>query len=195
MGKATGPTYEVPFKRRRKNLTNYKKRFALLKSMKPRLVVRKSLKHIYIQFINYSKIGDVTLVSTNSKQLVKYGWGSRSNTPTAYLTGLLAGFKAREKGVKEFTLDIGLQTPSKGSIVFAALKGAVDSGLKTNYNESMVDMARIRGEHIAKYAQSLKEKGVYEKRFSHYLKEGIQPTGITGLFESVKQAIVKEFGG
>ena len=195
MGKATGPTYKVPFKRRRKNLTNYKKRLALLKSMKPRLVVRKSLKHIYIQFINYSKIGDVTIVSTNSKQLVKYGWGSRSNTPTAYLTGLLAGFKAKEKGVKEFTLDIGLQTPSKGSVVFAALKGAVDSGLKTNYNESMVDMARIRGEHIAKYAQSLKEKGVYEKRFSQYLKEGIQPTGITGLFESVKQAIVKEFGG
>ena len=42
MGKATGPTYTVPFKRRRENLTNYAKRLALLKSMKPRMVVRKS---------------------------------------------------------------------------------------------------------------------------------------------------------
>jgi len=194
MSRATGPRYIVPFKRRRSNLTNYRARLKLLKSMKPRLVVRKSLKHVLVQFINYSNSGDVTLVSINSKQLARYGWSDRRNTPTAYLTGLLAGLMAKKKGVKEFTLDVGLQTPSKGSIVFAALKGAVDAGLKANCDENMIDIARIKGEHIQRYAKSLKEKGD-EKKFSNYLKAGIQPANISTLFENTKQAILKELGG
>jgi ribosomal protein L18 len=40
MAHATGPVYKVAFRRRRKNLTNYAKRLALVKGSSPRLVVR-----------------------------------------------------------------------------------------------------------------------------------------------------------
>jgi large subunit ribosomal protein L18 len=58
MAKATGPNYKVPFKRRRENKTNYYKRFAMLKSGKPRLVIRASNKNLYLQLIEFDKKGD-----------------------------------------------------------------------------------------------------------------------------------------
>jgi large subunit ribosomal protein L18 len=191
MGKATGPIYTVPFRRRKENLTNYRKRLALLKSMKTRMVVRSSNRNILVQFINYSDKGDVTIAAANSKELVKMGWQSRRNTPTAYLTALLAGVRAKGKGVGEFVLDIGLATPSKGALVFAAIKGAIDAGLKTKYEESVLDAARIRGEHLAKYAESLKGKPEYGKIFSSYIKANVQPEGIPEIFDRVKEAITK----
>ncbi len=50
----------------------------------------------------------------------------------------MAGKLAQEKGVKEFVLDMGMYTPSKGSIIFAALQGAADSGLSTKFDSKMV---------------------------------------------------------
>jgi len=191
MGKANGPTYVVPFRRRRENLTNYGKRLALLKSMKSRMVVRRSNRNVIVQFINYSEKGDVTVAAANSKELVKMGWQGRSNTPTAYLTALLAGTRAKGKGVGEFVLDIGLASPSKGAIIFAAIKGAVDAGLKTKYDESIVGEGRIKGEHIAKYAESLKGKPEYERIFSSYIKANVQPEKIPEIFDRVKEAIIK----
>ncbi|MEM3555354.1 MAG: 50S ribosomal protein L18 [Candidatus Micrarchaeia archaeon] len=191
MGKATGPTYVVAFRRRRKNLTNYGKRMKLLKSGKTRMVVRRSNRNVIVQFINYSEKGDVTVASASSKELEGMGWQSRCNTPTAYLTGMLAGKKAREKGVGEFVLDIGLATPSKGALVFAAAKGAIDAGVKTKFDDGMVDWSRIRGEHIAKYAESLKGKPEYEKLFSAYLKANFAPEKIPEVFDRVKEQIAK----
>jgi large subunit ribosomal protein L18 len=191
MGKATGPTYTVPFRRRGQNLTNYAKRLALLKSKKPRMVVRKSNRNVLVHFVNYAENGDVTVAAANSKELVKFGWHCSGNTPTAYLTGLLAGKRAKGKGVEEFVLDIGLATPSKGAIVFAAVRGAIDAGLKTKYDEGMVDNSRIRGEHIAKYAESLKGKPEYDKIFSSYLKANAPPESIPGMFDKVKEEIMK----
>jgi len=53
------------------------------------------------------------------------------------------------------------KTPVKGSRVFAALKGAVDAGLKVPHSESILpDESRIKGEHIAAYAKSLDEEEV-----------------------------------
>lgn len=191
MGKATGPTYIVPFKRRRKNLTNYAKRLALLKSMKPRMVVRKSSRNVLAHFVKYAENGDVTVAAASSRELAKFGWHFGGNTPTAYLTGLLAGKRAKEKGVEEFVLDIGLATPSKGALAFAAVKGAIDAGLKTKYKEGMVDAGRIRGEHIAKYAGSLKGKPEYDKIFSSYLKANMQPENIPEMFDKAKEEIMK----
>jgi len=45
----------IHLKRRRKKKTNYKKRLALLKSEKARLVIRKSLSNISVQLINFEK--------------------------------------------------------------------------------------------------------------------------------------------
>lgn len=183
--------YTVPFRRRKQSLTNYTKRLALLKSKKPRMVVRKSNRNVLVHFVNYAENGDMTTAAANSKELAKFGWHCSCNTPTAYLTGLLAGKRAKEKGVEEFVLDIGLATPSKGALVFAAVRGAIDAGLKTKYAEGMVEEGRIRGEHIAKYAESLKGKPEYDKVFSSYLKANFPPEGIPSMFDKVKEEIMK----
>ncbi|HIQ12923.1 MAG TPA: 50S ribosomal protein L18, partial [Thermoprotei archaeon] len=45
---AKGPKYVVKFRRLRERRTNYKLRFALLKSGKPFFIVRRSLRYIYV---------------------------------------------------------------------------------------------------------------------------------------------------
>jgi len=191
MAKATGPVYRVPFRRRRDALTNYAKRLALVKSGKPRLVVRKSLKNVIVQFVKFAEKGDEVIAAANSMELKKYGWNPRSNLPTAYLTGALAAKRAAEKGISEFVLDIGLQTASKNSLPFSAASGAIDAGLKSGFKRDSVDDARIRGEHIAKYAESLKSAGKYEKVFSSYLKDGVRPEDLPEKFDAVKAQILK----
>src|SRR3972149_5227263 len=120
---------KIQFRRRRKQKTNLNKRLALLKSGKTRLVVRRRLNNISVQFINYNKEGDKTIASAFSPELKKYGWNfSNGNIPAAYLTGLLAGFKAKAR-VKTAILDAGLQTSTKGSRIYSALKGVIDSGI------------------------------------------------------------------
>ncbi|MFH0817010.1 MAG: 50S ribosomal protein L18, partial [Candidatus Micrarchaeota archaeon] len=189
MGTATGPAYKVPLKRRRKSLTNYLKRLGLVKSKIPRMVVRKSAKHVLVQFIQYAEGGDRTISSALSKELSKFGWPDRCNTPTAYLTGMLAAKKAMKKGVKSSVLDVGLQTPSKGSVLFAAAKGAIGAGVLLSVGEGMSDEAREKGVHIENFAKTLKGKPEYEKKFSAYIKAGIQPEQISGLFEKTKGSI------
>lgn len=194
MAKATGPVYDVPFRRRRRALTNYRKRLALVKSGRHRLVVRKSGKHVIVQLVAFNERGDTTTAMASSIELRKFGWPERSNLPTAYLAGALAGVRARERGVEEFVADIGLATASKGALVFAAVKGAVDAGLRTNFKEEMADPARVRGEHIAKYAELLKAQGGYDKQFADYIKAGIPPERIPEKFDEVKAAILKKGG-
>ncbi len=189
MGMATGPAYEVPMRRRRDSLTNYPKRLGLVKSNVPRMVVRKSAKHVLVQFIEYADGGDRTIVSAMSKELSKFGWPERCNTPTAYLTGMLAAKKAMGKGVKSSVLDIGLQTPSKGSVLFAAAQGAIGAGVSLAVGEGMSDAAREKGAHIESFAKALKGKPEYEKKFSAYIKAGVQPEQISGLFEKAKGSI------
>ena len=141
----------LPFRRRREGKTNYRKRLALLKSGKPRVVVRKSNKNIRVQFALYDMNGDRIVASAMGTDLRKYGWEySLSNTPAAYLTGLLAGKRALKKGLKEGVLDIGLYTPRRGARIFAALKGVVDAGVDVPYGEEIVPSEdRLYGKHIS----------------------------------------------
>ncbi|MDI6798803.1 MAG: 50S ribosomal protein L18 [Candidatus Aenigmarchaeota archaeon] len=145
------PTYKMPFKRRRLGKTDYKKRLKLLLSKKPRLVVRKSLKYIRAQIIEFAKEGDKTLASSSSQELKKFGWRfAFDNLPSAYLTGLLIGKKALEKGIKEAVLDLGLYPSTKGSRIYATVKGAIDAGLNVAVSEEVLpSKERIRGLHIA----------------------------------------------
>ena len=194
MSHATGPVYKVAPRRRRKALTNYAKRLALVKGSAPRMVVRKSGRGILVQFMDFSAKGDKVVASAASNALRKLGWAPRCNAPTAYLCGLLAGKAAAKKGVKGFNLDIGMQTPSKGSVVFAALRGAIDAGIKTNYTESMIDDARLNGSIIAKYASDLKQKDAakYSKFFSSYIKENFNPEKMVESFNAVKGKIAAQ---
>ncbi len=148
---ARNAIYRVKMRRRREGKTNYRKRLAYLKSGKPRAVVRKTLRYIIVQIVEYHDDGDKILVGVTSSHLKKYGWnGSFKNTPAAYLTGYLAGKLALKKGIEEAVLDIGLQSPVKGSRVFAVLKGMVDAGLNVPHSEEVYPSEeRIKGEHIS----------------------------------------------
>jgi large subunit ribosomal protein L18 len=144
MSRARSPVYTVYFRRRREGKTNYAKRLGLVKSNKTRMVVRKSNKSVTVQFVEYSAGGDVILSSATGAALKKqFKWEPRCNVYTAYLCGLYAAGLAKKKKVSEFVLDLGLQMPTKGSVVFAALKGAVDAGLKTGFSEEMLPADKL----------------------------------------------------
>ncbi|SFG50504.1 large subunit ribosomal protein L18 [Halopelagius inordinatus] len=156
---ATGPRYKVPMRRRREVRTDYHQRLRLLKSGKPRLVARVSNKHIRAQLVSPSPDGDTTHAAASSEDLEEYGWEAPTgNIPSAYLTGYLAGLRAREAGLEEAVLDIGLNTATPGNKVFAVQEGAIDAGLEIPHNEAVhAEWPRNRGEHIADYAEQLDE--------------------------------------
>jgi large subunit ribosomal protein L18 len=190
--------YCVPYRRRREGKTDYRKRKALILSGKPRLVVRGSLKNIIVQIVAAKPGGDEVLVSAHSRELLrKFGWKApRGNLPAAYLTGLLCGLKAKAKGVDEAVLDIGLHSPTKGARVFAALKGALDAGLKVPHGEEILpEEDRIRGVHIAQYAKALAATEKYMTAFSKYLENNLPPERLPEHFEEVRKAIIAAFKG
>jgi len=144
MTRAKNPSFRVSFRRRNEGRTNFAKRLGLVKSRLPRMVVRRSNKNVTVQFIEFDPKGDRTLVTITGKHLLKsFKWPPKRNVWTAYLAGLMAGTAAKKKGVSDFVLDAGLYTPSKGSLLFAALKGAADAGLKTSFEPSMVPETKL----------------------------------------------------
>ncbi|MFA4907368.1 MAG: 50S ribosomal protein L18 [archaeon] len=179
---ASKATYIVKFRRRLAERTNYAKRLALLKSGKPRLVVRKSNMHVLAQVIEFDRKGDKTIASAVSGELKKFGWKNGSHSiPAAYLTGLLCGKRAQAKGAKEAVFDLGLVTPVHGSRSFAALKGAIDSGLNVKADESAFPgNDRISGKHISLFG---------EKNGNDSLK------GIIAAFEETKKRVLAEGEG
>ncbi|MBW2971313.1 50S ribosomal protein L18 [Candidatus Woesearchaeota archaeon] len=181
--------YTVGFRRKREGKTNYRRRLKLVKGRKLRLVVRPSSKNIVVQLVEYNEAGDRVIVSAHSKEIVKMGWKANcGNLPTAYLVGLLVGKKSAAKGLKDAVLDIGMGSPVNSSRYFAALKGAVDAGLDIRHSEEVLPSDdRISGKHIADYAKQLvKEKEVYNKRFSSYLKKNLKPEELEKHFKDIK---------
>ncbi len=194
---ATGPSYRVPFRRRREGKTDYRARRALVLSRAPRLVVRLTMKHTILQIVEAEAVGDKVIVSAHSQELGKtYGWlGSGGNVPAAYLTGLLCGFKAIAKKVDEVFLDIGLHIPSKGARVFAALKGVLDAGVEVPHSEDILpDESRISGQHIVEYGNQLSsDPDVYKQKFSKYLSRKSKPEKLSEHFSAVKDKITSSF--
>ncbi len=190
---AHGSRYKVAFRRRREGKTNYGARLKLIELDKARIVARITNNHIIAQIINVVPEGDETLISAHSNELNKLGWlGSTKNISAAYLTGFLCGKKALNEGIDGAVLDIGLKSPTRGTKVFALLKGAVDAGLNVPHGDVVLpDEERIRGEHIAQYAESLSEDEV-NKRFSKYIQNGLSPKDLPNHFDEIKQKISKE---
>ena len=146
---ATGPRYKVPFRRRRENRTDYYIRKKLLTSGELRAVVRRSSKNVNIQFVKFGMNGDSVITSATSIELKKLGWGHAcSNIPAAYLTGYLAGTKAKKAGIEHAVLDIGMQTPARGAVLFAALAGLVDAGIEIPHGDVLPSEERLNGSHI-----------------------------------------------
>lgn len=195
---AKNARYCVPFRRRREGKTDYKARKALILSFQPRLVVRKSRKNILAQIISATPTGDKVLVSAQSRELLKhYGWkAGRGNLPTAYLTGLLCGLKAKTKKVTDVVLDIGLNRPSKGAKVFAVLKGALDAGLNIPHGaEKLPDDNRLFGKHIVAFFKTLTTPDESPKFFTKYLERGFSPEQLPEHFSIIKKNILESFKG
>ncbi|MGZ4863418.1 MAG: 50S ribosomal protein L18 [Halobacteriota archaeon] len=180
---ATGPRYNVPFRRRREGKTNYRKRLGLLLSKKSRVVVRKSSCNLIMQLVEHNTAGDKTLVSANALDLKKVGYkGATGNTPAAYLTGVLFARRALTAGYSNGVLDLGLNAHSGGSRIYAALMGAVEGGMDIPFSQRpLPTRERARGEHIAAYASD------NLSRFSHY---GIDPKDLPAHVDLVKQEIL-----
>jgi len=190
---AKGPSYRVAFRRRREGKTDYQQRRNLVLSGLPRMIIRGSLRSISVQMIKADVGGDKVIVSAHSNELAKkYGWqGGGGNLSAAYLTGFLCGYKAAARGVKEAVLDLGLHAPTKGSRVFATLKGALDAGIMIPHDEDKLpDEKRVQGLHVAEYAKQLSSTpDSYQKRFAEQLSRGLRPEEITEHFSQVKQKI------
>jgi len=174
------PTYELPFKRRLEGVTNYRARLKLLKSRKPRLVVRKTNKRLIAEIMEYNPSGDRVLVYATSDKLEKFGWPfSKKNTPAAYLLGFLIGREALKKGIKEAVLDVGLSPRS--SRVYAVLKGVLDAGMEIPHSPDILPSEdRIKGMHIEEAVKNIKNKNQFSKT---------KPVNISQVFEKVKKAI------
>ena len=114
--------------------------------------------------MEYNPEGDRIIASAHSNELKKYGWKfNRGNIPAAYLTGLSLGGKAKGK---EAVLDLGLQSSIKGGRLYAALKGAIDGGLRINADESVFPKnERIEGKHVTGYEKNNIDAKEFEKIF------------------------------
>ncbi len=187
----------MPPRRRRQGLTDYRKRYKLVKSGLPRLVVRRTNRYIIVQVVKSKAGGDETLLTVTSKKLAEYGWKAGfKNIPAAYLTGLLAGVLAGKKGVGKAVADIGLHSPVPGSRVFAAIKGFRDAGVEVPAGEGVLpDDERLRGEHIKRYYEMLRGGGeaVDTPQFSRVPGEIYM--NLDKHFEEVRERILGEADG
>ena len=193
---ARNARYRVQVRRRREGKTDYRARKALVVSGLPRLVARSTLKNISAQIVVAKPGGDEVMVAAHSSELRKtYGWKAPTgNVPSAYLTGLLCGLKAKKEGVTEAVLDIGLTAPTKGSRLFAVLNGALDAGMEVPHDDSKLVNDRAKGEHIAKYGKTLGAgTEEYAGKFSKYLGQELSPEKITEYFSKVKADIISSF--
>ena len=132
--------------------------------------------------------------SASSRELIKMGWkGGTGNLPAAYLTGELAGRRAIASGIKEALLDIGLKSSSKGSRLYAVLKGLVDSGLAVPHSpDNLPSDDRLAGMHVSAYAKNLSTQSSdqYKKHFSGYLTRGLKPEDLSAHFKQVREQVM-----
>lgn len=175
-------------------MTDYGKRSKMLASGLPRIVVRKSTRYVMVQVISPKASGDVAHAHATSKELNSYNWaGGLKNTPAAYLTGLLAGLRAKTKGIERAIPDIGLSPPVPSSRVFAALKGAVDAGLEVSGDPRVYPPEkRIKGQHIQDYLEA-KRARLQESDQAAPLSVS-RVVDIPSRFEEVRNRIVSEVG-
>lgn len=138
-------------RRRNENKTDYKLRFALLKSQVPRIVIRKTNKYFIVQVVETHESIDKVIFGVTSKDLLEQGWtekfaGSLKSIPAAYLTGILL---AKKVGKGKFILDLGMARNLHGNRIYAVAKGLIDGGLDINVSEKVFpDQKRLDGEHL-----------------------------------------------
>jgi large subunit ribosomal protein L18 len=147
------PRFRVHFRRRREGRTDYRVRLKLLKSGRPRAVVRVSGRRVRVALVGYDPSGDRVLASADSSELgsIDFPSSSLASTPAAYLTAYLAGLRAKASGEEAAVLDLGISHPTVGGRLSAALKGLLDSGLDIPHgDEGFPPADRLNGTHLPK---------------------------------------------
>lgn len=132
---------KTQYRRRKENKTDYNARLGMLKSGRPRIVIRKTNKYVILQLVVSDIARDKVVVSANSRELLEKGWpkekeGSLKSISAAYLTGLLFAKKCKGK-FSDAIIDTGLYRNVKQSRIYAALKGIVDGGMKVPHSKEV----------------------------------------------------------
>lgn len=127
-------------RRRQERKTDYKKRLNLLKSGKPRVVVRITNQYVISQYVESDEAKDKVIFGLDSKDLMKYGWpqeakGSLKSIPAAYLTGFLTGKEIEKRKLGTPILDVGMARMIKNSKIFAFIKGLIDAEIDIKCDE------------------------------------------------------------
>lgn len=141
-------------RRRREAKTDYLKRLNLLKSGKPRVVMRKTNKYIIAQYVVSKEAKDKTKIVISSKKLLTLGLpkesaGSLKSISAAYLTGYLIGKEIIKQKLEKPIVDLGMQRVLYGTRIYGFIKGLIDSGIAIKCKEeAFPSEERIKGEHM-----------------------------------------------
>jgi large subunit ribosomal protein L18 len=186
------------YRRKRKGKTDYRLRKRVVVSRLPFVSIRISNKNVLVQLIKAGPKGDTVLGSASSKQLQKFGWlFSKRSLPACYLCGLMLGSKMKDKVNSKVVVYMGLKPYVVGSRASAVVKGLIDGGLKVEADqETFPEEKRLNGSQIALYAKNLKSSDLdlYNRRFSNYIREGLNVEEMPVIFEKVKKMIVERKG-
>ena len=178
-------------KRIRNGRTNYRKRASLLLSKRRFITVTISDENVQAQIAYPQAKGDVTIASSHSRELTRFGWyGSLNSLPACYLTGLLLGKKSLRRNIDEAVLYTGNKPFT--SRIAACLKGIIDSGMKVPASDSSFPPEdRLVGNHISEYARILQNQNMdeYSGRFSRLIANNFDPTQYSSYVNKVKVAI------
>ena len=144
-------------RRRREGKTDYQARLSMIRANAIRIIVRKTNRYMIAQAVENKETKDFTICFANSKELISKGWnekqnGSLKSIPAAYLTGILLGNKIKKLNLKKkFILDAGIIESTKGSRVYAVVKGLIDLGINVPCSEEVIpSMERMQGQHMKK---------------------------------------------
>ncbi|MEM3403873.1 MAG: 50S ribosomal protein L18 [Nitrososphaeria archaeon] len=190
--------YVEVYRRRRKGKTDYRLRKRLVVSRLPFVSIRISNKNVLVQLVKAGPNGDTILGSIFSKQLQKLGWPfSKKSLPACYLCGLMLGSKMKDKVNSKVVIYMGVKPYITGSRASAVIKGLIDGGLMVEAGrETFPEEKRLNGSQIASYAKNLKssDPDLYNRRFSNYIREGLNVEEMPIIFEKVKKTIIERKG-
>ena len=150
----TRNTHVPMFKRKRTGQTDYSKRKSMIVSRSVILSIRISNKHSTFQFIEPKIEGDSIKSSCHSSQITKLGWkGSGKSLYGLYLTGYLAGKKAKSAGLDKAILYIGRREFGSG------LKIVIDAGIDiTANNDIFPDSEKFKTDATQKIIEEINSK-------------------------------------
>jgi large subunit ribosomal protein L18 len=155
---------KVQRRRRRENKTNYLKRLKMLKSEKPRLVLRKSNKYLQVQYVISKEAQDYVKKEFSSKMLLQYGWpkgkeGSLKSVCASYLTGFLVAKTLLKEKKETPIIDFGMMQTLHKTRIFSFLKGIIDGGINLScQEEAFPEEDRIKGKNLKEDFSSEFEK-------------------------------------